>query len=106
MDDLAPWLRAQLDEDERRIAEHPDDEDAEDDILAVREAGYPGDPILTIGKRRALREVEAKRRIVEDCAEYAGDEAVTDGLSARTLARLALPYADRPGYRDEWAPES
>lgn len=54
---------------------------------------------------RVLREVEAKRQMVEDCNDYiVGDNArTTDGLCVRVLMLLAYPYADRPGYRaDEW----
>lgn len=50
---------------------------------------------------RVLAECEAKRRIVEHCepdplTKSPGDEYV--------LRLLALPYADRPGYREEWRP--
>ncbi|MBB5108950.1 DUF6221 family protein [Streptomyces spectabilis] len=61
---------------------------------------------------RVLREIDAKRAIVRDLAEvieaskdYKGPDYY-EGVDAceRTLARLALPYADRPGYREEWRP--
>jgi hypothetical protein len=56
---------------------------------------------------RVLAEVEAKRRIVDwlvDCADKAlhGDWwnlEVDDAFKA-----IALPYAARPGYREEWRP--
>jgi hypothetical protein len=108
----APWERARLlieqgraAADERHIAAH--------------------DPA------RVLREIEAKRRIVAVHAlavekqdappfdpytgkpspdEYAVTCAVCGWASddptsgCLTLRLLALPYADRPGYREEWAP--
>lgn len=53
---------------------------------------------------RVLAEVDAKREILDDCAEYvaAGTEAATDGLAGRTLIALAQPYAGRDGWREEW----
>jgi hypothetical protein len=55
---------------------------------------------------RVLAEVAAKRRILDDCASYVDEEgdAVTDGLSWRVVALLAVPYAGNAGYRPEWAP--
>lgn len=45
---------------------------------------------------RVLAECEAKREILD----------VTRGTYSSDLVRrlLALPYADRPGYREEWRP--
>lgn len=69
-----------------------------------------------------LRDAEAKRQLVDlhgpvdandtdSCRECSdsGWAGVVDGhtrveLPCPTLRRLALPYADRPGYRDEWRP--
>jgi hypothetical protein len=63
---------------------------------------------------RVLAEIDAKRRIIDAIErrldrrepdggwESAGAE--TDGMADTTLRLLALPYADRPGYRSEWAP--
>jgi hypothetical protein len=68
---------------------------------------------------RVLREIDAKRRIVE-CHEpwVAGNGDTICGRCGRehidgrpgghfpcqTLRLLALPYSDRDGYRAEWAP--
>jgi hypothetical protein len=68
---------------------------------------------------RVLLEIDAKRRIVE-CHEpwVAGNGDTICGRCGRehvdgrpgghfpcgTLRLLALPYADRTGYRDEWRP--
>ena len=64
---------------------------------------------------RVLREIDAKRRIAELHEPADTDQAdgpvcmtcdvlrgVEPAYPCRTLRLLALPYADRPGYRDEW----
>lgn len=90
MDELVTWLRARLDDDER----------------VARAATYWGD--LPLGHLasdleahlihwmppRVLAEVEAKRRILDAYEDETG----------YLLRLLALPYADRPGYREEWRP--
>jgi hypothetical protein len=58
---------------------------------------------------RVLREVEAKRRLLQQF-ELRGNSVratvvpATGGVWDDLLRLLALPYADRPGYRQEWAP--
>ena len=71
---------------------------------------------------RVLREIDAKRQLVvahapgrpkgrpsmeahcQSCTTaQAWDEAAA-ASNCRTLRLLALPYADRPGYRDDWRP--
>ncbi|WP_346536961.1 DUF6221 family protein [Micromonospora sp. DPT] len=97
-DDLVTWLRAQLDIDEKW----------------ARDTGGPlyGEPhdVGTPGHHaRVLAEVDAKRRII-DKYELWSDEKFPDSNGgyasalADVLSMLALPYADRPGYRDEWKP--
>jgi hypothetical protein len=109
MNNLVEFLRIQLDEDERRIAEHPDGVDWEDDLLATQESNYPCTEILIIGKRRALREVETKRRLLLQF-ELRGDSVrrtvvpSSGGVWDDLLRMLAMPYANRPGYREEWRP--
>ncbi|NUS79179.1 MAG: hypothetical protein HOV70_23675 [Streptomyces sp.] len=130
MDDLVVWLRAQLDEDERTaqaalggpwavvdddgahgwsvgvaphnpavgVARVPDAERAEATARHIAEH----DPA------RVLREIDAKRDLLR-FAEGVHDhhETFTAGVAARlemTLRLFAVPYADRPGYRDEWRP--
>ncbi|WPP30014.1 MULTISPECIES: DUF6221 family protein [unclassified Streptomyces] len=65
---------------------------------------------------RVLREINAKRRIIELCApplvevtgpgdmerSFVPGEGSPWGLDILKL--LALPYADRPGYREDWRP--
>lgn len=62
---------------------------------------------------RVLREVEAKRRIVDlhahahahQCRTGEHDDGYAQWVSdCTTLRLLALPYADHPDYRPEWAP--
>lgn len=68
---------------------------------------------------RVLREVEAKRKILDltdrmaaDAADILADsdaldpsEALTLGATARDLRHwLAAIYSDRPGYQEEWRP--
>lgn len=67
---------------------------------------------------RVLAEVDAKRRIiarytsaVEDSAEdedgYYDENRFEDARQLVPVLRLlALPYADHPDYRPEWAPEA
>lgn len=57
---------------------------------------------------RVLREIEAKREVLR-LAERAYDyhETFTNGFASAlegTLRLFALAYADRPGFREEWAP--
>jgi hypothetical protein len=53
-----------------------------------------------------LLEIEAKRRILEECTGELYDEhpEITDRLNLRVLVLLALPYADHPDYQPEWNP--
>lgn len=121
MTDLTEWLRAQLDEDERACREEvaamelfrsQQDPTAVDAIWVppLSLAGNPADP------DRVLIEVESKRRILDACDWGSYDERVTFGdwescsdscpptIMWEVAKLLALPYAGRPGYREEWAP--
>lgn len=61
-------------------------------------------------KARVLAECEAKRRIVEDCEEYAADHRTAPSDFARgrrhaallAATRLAAVYADHPDYDQGW----
>jgi hypothetical protein len=122
MDDLVTWLRAQLALDTEAIAEHPD---GEDDVWmaglqAETEQNYPCSQYLRISKARALREVAAKRAIVDLHPRHVDDvDGTPDTCGAcfvdlyaptfepwpcLTLRHLAAVYADRSGYKSEWAP--
>lgn len=115
--DLVTWLRQQLDEDERRAP-----------LTMQIGAMRPSTAWVT---ERLADEIAAKRRILDLHAttvekgprspfnpmtgEPQGPQfsaycdlcgwAADDPLSAcETVRLLALPFADRPGYRQEWAP--
>jgi hypothetical protein len=114
VNDLVVWLRRQIDEDERQSP----------DVHLLRceklLSTWPSaaDKICNCGlPARVLREVEAKRRIIElhPLVTYTDEEPgyrqilndhTCPGRQApcTTLRLLALPYADRPGYRQEWRP--
>jgi hypothetical protein len=86
MTELITWLRAQLDDEERMARA----------------------PFVTA---RALAEVEAKRRIldlvpdIQEAEDTARQDYGRDAKAAiRLVQLLALPYADRPGYLEQWQP--
>jgi Family of unknown function (DUF6221) len=64
-----------------------------------------GVPPLVVG--RLLREVEAKRRIMDE-AHFVWSTGGDDVLSAgwNILCRLAAVYADHADYQSEWEPEA
>ena len=114
MDELVAFLRAALDRDEQEIAKHPADA-YEYDLEATEESDYPCLPILVIGKKRALAEVEAKRRILDlhwpdtsryikpQCHECSSCGCCSVDHPCDTIRLLAQPYAGQPGWREEWA---
>jgi hypothetical protein len=58
---------------------------------------------------RVLREIDAKRKIIAEHDVYSrplGErmDCQSYDFPCTTLRLLALPYADRPGYREEWRP--
>jgi len=80
-----------------------------------------GEHIVRHDPTRVLREVEAKRKILDGfmpCPQcLAGQRCIPHDSSAgtsswrflddrdeRTARLLASPYADQPGYREEWKP--
>lgn len=56
--------------------------------------------IATWDPARVLAECEAKRRIIKAVDGLSGQWY--DEIEGRVLELLALPYADRSGYREEW----
>ncbi|WP_322501799.1 DUF6221 family protein [Streptomyces rochei] len=125
MDDLVQWLRAQLDEDER-IARAADDSlgkmnldwtyQPEDKlggkVVSARGADLIYDVAVGIGEhvsvhdpRRVLREIDVKRRVIVGLQHLLrGDDPFVTSIADDSLRALAEPYADRPGYRDQWRP--
>lgn len=118
MTDLTAWLRTQLDEDER---------------IALEVIGGLGDPEakpvslsgtgqLIVGDRaipaattshmlrwspnHVLAEVEARRRILDlhDLVQERAIPAEAWVVMNRVVEALALPYADRDGYLEQWRP--
>jgi hypothetical protein len=120
VEDLVRWLNTQLDEDER-IARAATQGEWVWSREFVTPPGYhhrtvgplePGDAafIATNDPARVLREIDAKRRIIAEhalngwvCTTCDNGE-VEQVFPCPTLRLLALPYADREGYREEWAP--
>lgn len=98
MSDLVTWLRAQLDADEFLFRHWPGD--------PTTMQGYDGRGGATASwsPQLALAEVEAKRRIIDAIQGWGED----DGAYALNFAAqcLALAYAHRDGYRDEWRPST
>jgi hypothetical protein len=147
---LVEWLRERLDEDEQtaKVAGrfHPppwrlDPEvqtsmelgrwiaDAQEEGVVVANGDWAAKHIARLDPARVLAEVEAKRELIDEHAEYEWaetieSEPVGQGLCRKcadwdnvdydgpphepypcdTLRLLALPYADAPGYREEWRP--
>ncbi|WP_432010164.1 DUF6221 family protein [Streptomyces cucumeris] len=113
MDELVRWLGEQLDEDERVARECAGNGEWDADDIAiygpdlapeVRQHMAEHDPA------RVLREIDAKRRILAEhalngwvCSTCDNGE-VEQVFPCPTLRLLALPYADRPGYREAWRP--
>lgn len=129
--DLAAWLLEQIAEDERIAREatpgpwmaldsgvvsydDPGDESGQGvwpvDVTQSNRDRQDRAHIVTWNPRRAIAECEAKRRIIERWR--AADESATNapdysgGLAhglEEAIYLLAQPYADRPGWREEWA---
>lgn len=120
MDDLAQWLTAQLDEDTRTASSwHTLDCDIhahlEGDAESVQAtmAMFHQAPGLVCdcgGPARILREIDAKRRIIEGHKRYAAERRrMMGGWDPQSddspiLTALASVYTHRPGYREDWRP--
>jgi len=98
MTTLSDFLLAQIAEDEA-VAREADAAD----IQTV-----PHEHVARWNPARVLAECESKRRIVvlhsdiDPCDAH--DGATMETVPCETLRLLALPYADRPGWREEWRP--
>jgi hypothetical protein len=122
MKDLVQWLRAQLDEDERiaRAATPGPWEQVPDRVGWLASAEYwhvvdcSGTPaarenaehVAVWAPARVLREIDAKRRTLVRCEEarLAANPMLVH-FAKQTIWEMAQPYADRPGYREEWRPQ-
>jgi hypothetical protein len=113
MNDLVTWLRVRLDEDEALARE------AEE---VAPNASQTDPNSSNFNPARALVEVEAKRRILDEhdpdwprlecptCCGYDGNDNYgverrpREAYPCRVVRWLALPYADHSTYREEWRP--
>jgi hypothetical protein len=131
-DDLVQFLRDRLDEDEQAI-EAPEtwtefDESTQgtrrvdvnhsfERVIACTRA-WRGVHIARHDPARVLREVEAKRRVLDETVPAmngmddridgewgVGEMDPSEYESVDLLRLLALPYADHPEYQDEWRPD-
>lgn len=123
MDELVRWLGERLNEDARVAhaasgsqrdgyrwveldhADHPGAVGTTwGGLVAVETTLHPhSEHIARHDPERVLREVEAKRRILAAYENTDRDGPVMD-VPTSVILLLALPYADRPGYREEWRP--
>lgn len=117
MDDLVAFVRARLDEDER-IAQGADRNPPNGSTswtpaaLQTTWDARVDEHVARHNPARVLREVEAKRRILGEHFESFLPNGIPLGtcttcdnyaMPCPTLRLLALPYADDPDYRPEWA---
>lgn len=61
--------------------------------------------IVRYDPARVLAEVAAKRALVEIHSALAADDSEYSGwrlMAVNSLRALAIPYANRPGFRDDW----
>jgi hypothetical protein len=131
MNDLIAFLRARLDEDERTARSVLWDGSGNtlkwdlpfsatvqvgSEVFTTDDSAV-ADHIARHDPARVLAEVDAKRRIVDECAYWINkiNASATDKYPYPNLAErgevvlpvitlLALPYASHPAYRDEWRP--
>lgn len=119
MVDLVQWLTACLDTDAARAKaaggdswrrqDHPSETvaiyDSQDEPV-VYDEGWPTEEqqahIAAWDPARVLREIDAKRRIIAAYENYDREAPELD-IPESVLRLLAAVYADRPGYREEWA---
>lgn len=115
-DELTQWLRTQLDTDAIKLTDpyqaaswhNRGCESVPDILYPDREPGACDCGV----PEQVLRDIDAKRRLL---AEYIESEQSLAPLADMTdvgrveglrvaVAHMALPYADRSGYREQWRP--
>lgn len=110
---IVEFLRARLDEDEaiaRNALGLLGMETPWHDIETLRQRGLTRADARHVARhssRRVLREVEAKRRIVDDYRAPTLDDCQTDDDTPPPLwviRALAAVYADHPDYQPDWTP--
>jgi hypothetical protein len=114
MSDLIAFLTARIDEDEQRALamKHFTVHEQPYYSCAASRTGPLGDLewgeefcdcFVAERKARALREVEAKRKILYECRPRPGAGLVHEGIMARRiLYLLASVYSDHPDYDPDW----
>lgn len=104
MPDLAEWLLEQITEDER-VAHELDDYRFDDDPYSSRINSNGEYIVVDFEAQRVLAECEAKRRIIGFLAGLRDSAGARRAPIDWATQCMALPYKDRPGYREEWAPQ-
>jgi hypothetical protein len=104
--------------------EYQPDDDLGGKVVSARGADLICDVTTGVGKhvaeynpRRVLGEIDAKRRMLSSYETLVSEfnssgpamvayDRLTGSVSAlrHAVELLALPYVDRPGYREEWRP--
>jgi hypothetical protein len=126
MGELVEWLRAQLDEDRAALLRYRDGHEGpclnykgqdpahydDHDSCVLHLEASEGTPYRDA--EFGLREIDATRQVLDEheqadrYARTTWGQSNADQSRARTLGKvvrlLALPYVDRPGYRDDWRP--
>jgi hypothetical protein len=130
IDELVVWLRGVLDEDER-VARTLDGEgwsaqgcdihgmrrvtvDYSAEYVVACTLAVRGEHIALHDPAAVLADIEAKRRVLDEQARLLDGATTCDhcdlthepavDLAAVLLRLLAMAYANRPGYREEWRP--
>jgi hypothetical protein len=115
---LIGWLRDQLDDDEQTArAAKCGESDVFDDTGIIVMHAATGTRSVTLTSAvashiarhdpdRTLAKIDANRNIVELCHSslVAFNDDGEKELARDVLRRLALPYADHPGYQAAWWP--
>jgi hypothetical protein len=110
LSELIPWLTEQLDQDEKVArAARPDRHRAiVTEVLGTGALGahLQARHVAEWDPARVLAEIDAKRRIIALTCDGADGGYPSGYYEAKTdvICLLALPYAHRPGYREEWKP--
>lgn len=104
MSELAEWLRRQIAEDKRLAREaaavSPQVVNVSCEFKELPELWVQFDPQRVLAECDAKELLIALAEVTEGRSLHADAWAIGKGI----LATLSVPYADRPGYRSEWAP--
>ncbi|MFJ6437827.1 DUF6221 family protein [Streptomyces sp. NPDC091416] len=97
--ELITWLHEQIDADETAAAGQPPESWLPEGLTADNPLSALYAPARTIAMRRDM--LAAWRD--PDHAGHGDNDALRSDWTVRVLAATA--YSDRPGYREEWAPD-